>query len=239
MGLPKGQQVDFEALEARRLQAAQLFEQGLSQAAVSRRLGVKSASVCRWHQAWLEGGAQALRQQAPAGRKPRLVASPGWSQAPAGRKPRLVASPGWSQAPAGRKRRLVASPGWSQAPANGDPVGTAGAGVGEGPAGAGLSQRAVDNGAHRETDPQAVRGALSPRACLAAVGAAGLDPAATSVAGAGARRSGHRPLATPALARKKGEPPDKEHGLSTWTKAGSLRSPVCGAPGRRKGRRRC
>jgi len=74
MGLPKGQQVDFEALEARRLQAAQLFEQGLSQAAVSRRLGVKSASVCRWHQAWLEGGAQALRQQAPAGRKPRLTA---------------------------------------------------------------------------------------------------------------------------------------------------------------------
>ena len=121
MGLPKGQQVDFEALEARRLQAAQLFEQGLSQAAVSRRLGVKSASVCRWHQAWLEGGAQALRQQAPAGRKPRLVASPGWSQAPAGRKPRLVASAGWSQAPAGRKRRLVASAGWSQAPAGRKP----------------------------------------------------------------------------------------------------------------------
>jgi transposase len=75
MGLPKGERVDYEAFEARRLQAAQLFEQGLSQAAVSRRLGVKPASVCRWHRAWSAGGAQALRQQVPAGRKPRLTAS--------------------------------------------------------------------------------------------------------------------------------------------------------------------
>jgi len=73
MGLPKGQRVDFEALEARRLQAAELFARGLSQAAVSRRLGVDSASVCRWHRTWLEGGAEALRRQAPAGRKPRLT----------------------------------------------------------------------------------------------------------------------------------------------------------------------
>jgi len=73
MGLPKGQRVDFEAFEARRLQAAQLFEQGLSQAVVSRKLGVKPASVCRWHRAWSAGGAQALRQQRPAGRRPRLT----------------------------------------------------------------------------------------------------------------------------------------------------------------------
>ncbi len=72
MGLPKGQQVDCQALEARRLRAARLFAQGLSQAAVSRQLGVSSASVCRWHQAWSAGGAQALRQQARPGRKPRL-----------------------------------------------------------------------------------------------------------------------------------------------------------------------
>lgn len=65
--------MDFAALEARRLQAAQLFEQGLSQAAVSRQLGVRPASVCRWHQAWSEGGAEALRRQRPAGRKPRLT----------------------------------------------------------------------------------------------------------------------------------------------------------------------
>jgi transposase len=75
MGLPKGQRVDYQGLEARRLQAAQLFAQGLSQAAVSRRLGVKPASVCRWHQTWSEGGAEALRQQRPAGRRPRLSGS--------------------------------------------------------------------------------------------------------------------------------------------------------------------
>jgi len=73
--MAKGQRVDFEALEARRLRAAQLFEQGLSQAAVSRELGVKPASVCRWQRAWSAGGAAALRQQRPAGRQPRLTAS--------------------------------------------------------------------------------------------------------------------------------------------------------------------
>jgi len=73
MGLPKGQAVDFQALEARRLQAAQLFRHGLSQAAVSRQLGVKPASVCRWHRAWSEGGVQALCRQRPAGRKARLT----------------------------------------------------------------------------------------------------------------------------------------------------------------------
>ena len=73
--MPKGQKVDFVELEARRLAAVQLFEQGVAQAAVSRKLGVKPASVCRWHNAWSEGGAEALRQQAPAGRKPRLEAT--------------------------------------------------------------------------------------------------------------------------------------------------------------------
>ena len=72
MGLPKGQKVDYARLEARRLRAAQLFEQGLSQAEVSRRVGVKTPSVCRWYKAWSEGGAEALRKQAAAGRKPRL-----------------------------------------------------------------------------------------------------------------------------------------------------------------------
>jgi len=79
MGLPKGQQVDFAALEARRLEAAELFAQGLSQAAVSRQLRVNSASVCRWHQAWRQGGAEALRCQAPAGRRSRLTPAQ-WEQ---------------------------------------------------------------------------------------------------------------------------------------------------------------
>ena len=55
------------------MQAAQLFEQGLCQAEVSRQLGVKPASVCRWHQVWRAGGPEALRQQATAGRKARLT----------------------------------------------------------------------------------------------------------------------------------------------------------------------
>ena len=75
MGLTKGQRVDYASLEARRLQAAKLFEQGLSQAAVSRKLGVKPASVCRWHGAWEEGGKQALRRKGAAGRKARITAA--------------------------------------------------------------------------------------------------------------------------------------------------------------------
>lgn len=75
MGLTKGQRVDYASLEARRLQAARLFEQGLSQAAVSRKLGVKPASVCRWHRAWESGGKQALRRKGGAGRKARITAA--------------------------------------------------------------------------------------------------------------------------------------------------------------------
>jgi len=75
MGLTKGQRVDYAGLEARRLQAAKLFEQGLSQAAVSRALGVKPASVCRWHRAWEAGGKQALRRKGAAGRKARITAA--------------------------------------------------------------------------------------------------------------------------------------------------------------------
>lgn len=75
MGLAKGQRVNYAGLEARRLQAAKLFEQGLSQAAVSRELRVKPASVCRWHRAWEQGGKKALRSRGKAGRKARLTAA--------------------------------------------------------------------------------------------------------------------------------------------------------------------
>ena len=75
MGLAKGQRVDYAGLEARRLQAARLFEQGLSQAAVSRKLGVKPASVCRWYRDWKSGGRQALRRKGAAGRKARMSAA--------------------------------------------------------------------------------------------------------------------------------------------------------------------
>src|SRR6185436_11492502 len=69
---PKGVKRDFDELEQRRLKAARLFEQGLSQAEVSRKLGVHRQSVSRWHLAWESRGVKALRQAGRAGRKPRL-----------------------------------------------------------------------------------------------------------------------------------------------------------------------
>jgi transposase len=72
MGNPKGVRRDFEQLEQRRLRAGKLFDRGLSQGEVSRRLGVHRQSVSRWHQAWRRQGTQALRKAGRAGRKPRL-----------------------------------------------------------------------------------------------------------------------------------------------------------------------
>jgi transposase len=72
MGNPKGVRRDFDQLERRRLQAAQLFDRGLSQAQVSRQLNVHRQSVSRWHQAWKAQGAKALKKAGRAGRKPRL-----------------------------------------------------------------------------------------------------------------------------------------------------------------------
>lgn len=72
MGNPKGVPRDFVELEKRRLKAAKLFDQGLPQAEVARRLGVHRQSVNRWHQAWRKQGAPALRKAARAGRRSRL-----------------------------------------------------------------------------------------------------------------------------------------------------------------------
>ena len=72
MGNPKGVKRDFDQLERRRLQAARLFEQGLSQAEVSRQTGVHRQSVSRWYRSWKERGAKALKKAGRAGRKPRL-----------------------------------------------------------------------------------------------------------------------------------------------------------------------
>ena len=72
MGNPKGVKRDFKQLEQRRLKAAGLFDQGLSQSEVSRRLGVHRQSVSRWHQSWKRSGSQALKHPGRAGRKPRL-----------------------------------------------------------------------------------------------------------------------------------------------------------------------
>src|ERR1700738_3422489 len=48
MGNPAGVKRDFEGLERRRMAAAKLLQQGVSQAEVARRLGVHRQSVIRW-----------------------------------------------------------------------------------------------------------------------------------------------------------------------------------------------
>jgi transposase len=73
MGNPKGVERDFEQLERRRLKAADLFDKGLTQGEVSRKLGVHRQSVSRWHQGWKKCGTKALRKAGRAGRKPRLL----------------------------------------------------------------------------------------------------------------------------------------------------------------------
>ncbi len=73
MGNPKGVERNFDDLERRRLKAAKLFDCGLSQGEVSRKLGVHRQSVSRWHQAWKEHGTKALLKAGRAGRKPRLL----------------------------------------------------------------------------------------------------------------------------------------------------------------------
>ena len=75
MGNPKGIKRDFEALEKRRLQAAKLFEKGLSQAEVARQTGVSRESARRWHQEWQNRGTTGLKKAGRAGRKPRLEPS--------------------------------------------------------------------------------------------------------------------------------------------------------------------
>jgi transposase len=76
MGNPKGVKRDsaqFAQLERRRIKAAQLFDQGLSQSEVARQVGVHRQSVSRWHSAWRDHGPASLKKAGRAGRKPRLT----------------------------------------------------------------------------------------------------------------------------------------------------------------------
>ena len=73
MGNAKGVKRDFEQLEQRRLQSARLFDRGLSQSEVARKLGVHRQSANRWFQTWKDGGVKALKKAGRAGRKPRLA----------------------------------------------------------------------------------------------------------------------------------------------------------------------
>jgi transposase len=49
-----------------------MFRRGRSQADVARALGVSREAVSQWHQAWSEGGKEALAGAGRAGRLPRL-----------------------------------------------------------------------------------------------------------------------------------------------------------------------
>ena len=63
------------ALEARRLQAAELFAQGRSQAEVADELGVSRQSAHVWHTRWKAGGTEGLRSRGPTGPDPKLSAA--------------------------------------------------------------------------------------------------------------------------------------------------------------------
>lgn len=72
MGNPAGVRRDFAALEARRLQAADLMKRGMSEAEVARQVGVHRQSVNRWAQQLATGGRASLRHAGLVGRPPRL-----------------------------------------------------------------------------------------------------------------------------------------------------------------------
>lgn len=75
MGNPAGVKRDFEALEERRLKAAELLRKGVSEAEVARQVGVHRQSVNRWAGALKESGRRGLRKAGRAGRKPRLTSA--------------------------------------------------------------------------------------------------------------------------------------------------------------------
>src|SRR5712692_2647253 len=65
-------QRDHQAMEQRRMRAADLFERGMIPAEIARFVGVAHQVVSEWRKAWRQGGREALRSAGPAGRKPKL-----------------------------------------------------------------------------------------------------------------------------------------------------------------------
>ena len=72
MGFPAGVRRDFEALERRRMQAADLLQKGVRQSEVARQVGAHRQSVSEWAATVRERGRKGLRKAGRAGRKPRL-----------------------------------------------------------------------------------------------------------------------------------------------------------------------
>ena len=62
-------------LQARRDRAAALFEEGVRQAEIARRLDVSQASVCRWHRAWKRKGTSGLELLGRLGRPSEMTAA--------------------------------------------------------------------------------------------------------------------------------------------------------------------
>ena len=73
MGNAAGVRRDFGALEKRRFHAIRLWERGLNQSEVARRLDVARQTVARWIQGYRDGGKDSLRKSGRAGRKPLLA----------------------------------------------------------------------------------------------------------------------------------------------------------------------
>jgi len=73
MGNPAGVRRDFAALERRRMAAARLLRQGLSQSQVARELGVHRQSVSRWARELEQSGVRGLRKAERTGRPAKLT----------------------------------------------------------------------------------------------------------------------------------------------------------------------
>jgi transposase len=60
-------------MEERRMQAADLFEQGVTPAEIARRLSVWHQIVSDWHNVWRRCGRDGLRGAGRAGRRPKIT----------------------------------------------------------------------------------------------------------------------------------------------------------------------
>jgi transposase len=72
MGNARGVRRDFVALEKRRFEAVKLFEKGLNNSEIGRRLKASNQTVSRWRKEYQENGKVALRRAGRAGRQPCL-----------------------------------------------------------------------------------------------------------------------------------------------------------------------
>jgi transposase len=72
MGNARGVKRDFVALEKRRFAAVKLFDKGLNNSEIGRRLKVSNQTVSRWRHEYQEAGNVALRRAGRAGRLPCL-----------------------------------------------------------------------------------------------------------------------------------------------------------------------